>query len=114
LKAGRTSGPFPEDAVEPEFGASWPPPWFSANKLIMEDVAYTPSKQVMSNGYPLYWNCRITLTPYKTITIGEFEAYFQSVNTMSPDQVAAVKKEDPNFFERFVAKTNDAVKKVTG
>jgi len=80
----------------------------------MEDVAYTPSKQVMSNGYPLYWNCRITLTPYKTITIGEFEAYFQSVNTMSPDQVAAVKKEDPNFFERFVAKTNDAVKKVTG
>jgi len=88
--------------------------WFNARGLVMNSVDYTPSKQVMSNGYPLYWNCSISLTPYKMITIGEFEDYFQKVNTMSPDKVAKLKAENPNFFDSFVAKVNTSVKGILG
>ena len=88
--------------------------WFSANRLVMDDVSFTPSKQVMSNGYPLYWNCNITLTPYKMITISDFEGYFKTVNSISADKYAEIVAKDPNFFESFVAKVNKGVTEILG
>ena len=88
--------------------------WFSATGLIMDSISYTPSKQVMSNGYPLYWNCSVTLYPYKAITIDQFERYFQSVNSISVDEYKEITKKDPNFFESFVAKVNTGVKGIIG
>jgi len=88
--------------------------WFKATSLVMVNTTFTPSKQVMSNGYPLFWVCSITLEPYRMITAGDFSKYFSQPQTMSVDEVQIVKKNDPNFFESFVAKVNDQKKKLLG
>lgn len=51
--------------------------WLVVPKLVMVTENCIASLQVMSNGYPLYWNCLITMETFETITIDEFQRYFQ-------------------------------------
>lgn len=51
--------------------------WFMASDLLVTDCHFTPSKQVMSDGRPLYVTGSITLEPYQAITYAEFLSYFR-------------------------------------
>ena len=51
--------------------------WLVIPKLVMVSETCTPSLQIMSNGYPLYWHCTFTVEPFETITIDDFKRYFQ-------------------------------------
>lgn len=88
--------------------------WFNAKGLIVSASSCTPSRQVMKDGYPLFWTCSMTLEPRRVVTIDEFKRYFQKVQVLDTDQVAQAKKDDPNLFDRFVAKVNDVKKNLLG
>lgn len=66
--------------------------WFLASKLVMTNYTATPSKQVMQNGYPLYWTCSFTVEPFQTITYSDFQEYFQSPVVIEGDAVAGQPK----------------------
>lgn len=51
--------------------------WFLATKLVMMSENCSPSMQVMSNGYPLSWNCQFSVEPYETVTVDDFAKWFQ-------------------------------------
>jgi len=57
--------------------------WLVARKLVMVNETCTPSKQVMSNSYPLFWTCNFTVEPYGVVTEDEFIAYFQPIKEIS-------------------------------
>lgn len=53
--------------------------WFKATNLICRSVDFTFSKEVSTDGFPLYATGTIILEPFRMITYEEFEAYF--INT---------------------------------
>lgn len=60
--------------------------WFVATKLIMVNESCRPSRQVTSNGYPLSWDCAVTLETMEMITIDDFRRYFQQPAVLNPNQ----------------------------
>jgi hypothetical protein len=52
--------------------------WFRATNLVMRDVSFTFSKEVSTDGFPLYAVGSVTLEPFRMISFREFEAYFIS------------------------------------
>jgi hypothetical protein len=50
--------------------------WFQADGLIIRDVRWTASVEITSQGTPLYAEGTVTMEPFRTITIDEFEEYF--------------------------------------
>ena len=51
--------------------------WFKASELVVKSTNFTPSKEVMSNGQPLYVTGTIDLEPYELITYATFMGYFR-------------------------------------
>lgn len=50
--------------------------WFRATNLVARSVDFTFSKEVSTDGFPLYASGTIILEPFRMITYDEFEAYF--------------------------------------
>lgn len=51
--------------------------WFRATNLVLIDSQFTPSKQVLSNGQPVFVTGSFTVEPYQLITYEEFLEYFR-------------------------------------
>lgn len=52
--------------------------WFRAHGLNMKNVNFTPSKETIKNGSPLYAEGNITVEPFRMITFEEFRGYFRT------------------------------------
>lgn len=50
--------------------------WLRATELVMTNVNFTPSLEVMADGSPLYMTGSVELEPFKMITFDEFLAWF--------------------------------------
>lgn len=51
--------------------------WFVAPGLVMDSMNFTPSRESMSDGSPLYISGSFTLVPYKAISYEEFQSYYR-------------------------------------
>lgn len=50
--------------------------WFTAHDLVARSVEATFSKEISTDGFPLYATATIVLEPFRMITYDEFQAYF--------------------------------------
>lgn len=51
--------------------------WFYAERMVIEDVNFTYSKEVNREGKPLYAMGSVTVRPFRTISYKEFKSWFR-------------------------------------
>jgi len=57
--------------------------WFQATNLVMKNVSFDFSRQVVHDGSPLFATGNITFEPYRMPTLSEFLGYFGTFNNVA-------------------------------